>query len=171
MPYPKDHKTRSRARIVEAARELFNTHGFDRVSIDMVQKVAALGAPMLAAVCLVPATAGGFGIELPSWMGLVVALGTAGLIGYFNGFMVVRTAVPSLIVTLGSLFAVQGVVLGLTVLITKSTSVALKVEGPAKAIFGDFVFGGRTIWPRAIWALHPDTHAPSTPLAAQMKRP
>ena len=47
-------------------------------------------APMLAAVCLVPATAGGFGMELPSWMGLFVALVSAGLIGYFNGFMVVR---------------------------------------------------------------------------------
>lgn len=42
MPYPKDHKTRSRARIVEAARELFNTHGFDRVSIDMVMRKAGL---------------------------------------------------------------------------------------------------------------------------------
>ena len=43
-------------------------------------------APMLAAVTLVPATAGGFGIELPAWMGLIVALGTAGVIGVFNGF-------------------------------------------------------------------------------------
>lgn len=42
MPYPKDHKTRSRARIVEAARALFNTHGFDRVSIDMVMRQAGL---------------------------------------------------------------------------------------------------------------------------------
>jgi simple sugar transport system permease protein len=57
--------------------------------------------------------------------------------------MVIRTAVPSLIVTLGSLFAVQGIVLGLTVLITKSTSVALATEGPAKTIFGDFILGGQ----------------------------
>ena len=33
-------------------------------------------APMFAAVCLVPATAGGFGIELPAWMGLFVAFGS-----------------------------------------------------------------------------------------------
>ena len=50
---------------------------------------------------------------------------------------------PSLIVTLGSVFAVQSVVLGLTVLIPKSTNVALKVEGAAKAIFGDFIGGGQ----------------------------
>ncbi len=38
------------------------------------------------------------------------------IVGLVNGFMVIRTAVPSLIVTLGTLFAVQGIVLGLTVL-------------------------------------------------------
>jgi simple sugar transport system permease protein len=80
---------------------------------------------------------------LPIWLGITVALSFGVIIGLINGYMVIKTAVPSLIVTLGSLFAVQGVVLGLTVLITKSTSVALKVEGPAKAIFGDFVFGGQ----------------------------
>jgi AcrR family transcriptional regulator len=42
MPYPKDHKERSRKRIVEAARELFNRQGFDRVSIDMVMEKAGL---------------------------------------------------------------------------------------------------------------------------------
>ncbi len=54
--------------------------------------------------------------------------------------------------TLGSLFAVQGIVLGLTVLITKSTSVALATEGPAKAIFGDFVLGGQ-LQAMVIWWL------------------
>lgn len=42
MPYPKDHKDRSRRRIIEAARELFNSYGFDRVSIDMVMRRAGL---------------------------------------------------------------------------------------------------------------------------------
>lgn len=68
-------------------------------------------APMLAAVCLVPAAAGGIGLELPSWMGLVVALGTAGLIGYFNGFMVVRVGLNPFISTLGLLVLLRGGVL------------------------------------------------------------
>jgi TetR/AcrR family transcriptional regulator, transcriptional repressor for nem operon len=42
MPYSKDHKQKTRARIVEAARQLFNLHGFDRVSIDMVMQRAGL---------------------------------------------------------------------------------------------------------------------------------
>ena len=75
------------------------------------------------------------------WLGIAAALAFGVLVGVVNGLMVIRTAVPSLIVTLGSLFAVQGMVLAVTVLVTKSTNVALKTEGPAKAIFGDFVFG------------------------------
>ena len=42
MPYAKDHKVNTRARIVEAARRLFNTHGYDRVTLDMVMAEAGL---------------------------------------------------------------------------------------------------------------------------------
>jgi simple sugar transport system permease protein len=68
-------------------------------------------APMLAAVMLVPAAAGGFGIELPGWMGLIVALGAAGLIGVFNGFMVVKVGLNPFISTLGLLVLLRGGVL------------------------------------------------------------
>jgi simple sugar transport system permease protein len=68
-------------------------------------------APMLAAVMLVPAAAGGFGIELPGWMGLFVALGAAGLIGWFNGFMVVKVGLNPFISTLGLLVLLRGGVL------------------------------------------------------------
>ncbi|MBZ9662500.1 ABC transporter permease [Mesorhizobium sp. ESP-6-4] len=68
-------------------------------------------APMLAAVTLVPVAAGGLGLELPSWAGLFVALGTAGLIGFFNGFMVVRVGLNPFISTLGLLVLLRGGVL------------------------------------------------------------
>ncbi|WP_341487547.1 ABC transporter permease [Pararhizobium sp. A13] len=68
-------------------------------------------APMFAAVTLVPATAGGLGIELPAWAGLFVALGTAGFIGWFNGFMVVRVGLNPFISTLGLLVLLRGGVL------------------------------------------------------------
>lgn len=101
----------------------------------------SVGAMVPFGAMTVAVIAGHYG--LPIWLGIVVTLGFGVTVGLINGIMVIRTAVPSLIVTLGSLFAVQGIVLGLTVLITKSTSVALTVEGPAKAIFGDFLFGGQ----------------------------
>jgi ribose/xylose/arabinose/galactoside ABC-type transport system permease subunit len=68
-------------------------------------------APMFAAVSIVPVAAGGLGIELPAWAGLIVALGTAGLIGLFNGFMVVRVGLNPFISTLGLLVLLRGGVL------------------------------------------------------------
>jgi simple sugar transport system permease protein len=68
-------------------------------------------APMLAAVTIVPAAAGGLGVELPAWAGLIVAIGAAGLIGLFNGFMVVRVGLNPFISTLGLLVLLRGGVL------------------------------------------------------------
>lgn len=42
MPYSPDHKRQTRARIVEAARMLFNRHGFDKVTIDQIMATAGL---------------------------------------------------------------------------------------------------------------------------------
>lgn len=42
MPYGPDHKARTRVRIVEAARVLFNRHGFEDVTIDRVMQEAGL---------------------------------------------------------------------------------------------------------------------------------
>lgn len=42
MPYAAHHKDRTRARIVDSARVLFNRHGFESVSIDDVMKNAGL---------------------------------------------------------------------------------------------------------------------------------
>ncbi|EBA14803.1 Transcriptional regulator [Roseobacter sp. SK209-2-6] len=42
MPYSKEHKDRTRSRITEAARILFNVHGYHGVTIDMVMAGAGL---------------------------------------------------------------------------------------------------------------------------------
>jgi TetR/AcrR family transcriptional repressor of nem operon len=42
MPYAIEHKGRTRAKIVESARILFNHHGFEQVSIDEIMKRAGL---------------------------------------------------------------------------------------------------------------------------------
>lgn len=42
MPYSKEHTLQSRNRIVEAARVLFNVHGFEKVTIDMVMAKAGM---------------------------------------------------------------------------------------------------------------------------------
>jgi simple sugar transport system permease protein len=78
---------------------------------------------------------------LPNWMAVIAVLAFGVLIGTINGLMVVRTAVPSLIVTLGTLFVVAGLILALSVLITGTTSVAIKAEPWAKFLFGHFIAG------------------------------
>jgi len=99
----------------------------------------SVGAMVPAGAMTVAIIAGPF--HQPIWLAIAVALSFGVLVGLVNGLIVIRTAVPSLIVTLGSLFAVQGMILGLSVLITKSTSVAVKTEGLAKTMFGDFIAG------------------------------
>jgi len=42
MPYAADHKDKTRARIVDSARVLFNRHGFEAVTIDDIMKGAGL---------------------------------------------------------------------------------------------------------------------------------
>lgn len=42
MPYTSEHKALTRERIVDAARKLFNRHGFEQVSIDRIMADAGL---------------------------------------------------------------------------------------------------------------------------------
>jgi TetR/AcrR family transcriptional repressor of nem operon len=42
MPYTKEHKEKTRTRIVDSARRLFNRHGFAGVSIDDIMREAGL---------------------------------------------------------------------------------------------------------------------------------
>jgi len=42
MPYPPEHRERTRARIVRSAMTLFNRHGLESVSIDDVMAHAGL---------------------------------------------------------------------------------------------------------------------------------
>ena len=78
--------------------------------------------------------------HLPIVFGVGAALLLGATIGLINGILVVRTAVPSFIVTLGTLFAVAGLTLGLSVLVTGTTSVPIKVP-EAKWLLGDFIGG------------------------------
>jgi simple sugar transport system permease protein len=77
----------------------------------------------------------------PILVGIGAALAVGVVVGLVNGVLVIRTAVPSFIVTLGTLFAVAGLTLGLSVLLTGTTSVAIKAGPEAKFLLGQFVGG------------------------------
>jgi len=71
-------------------------------------------------IIAIPATSLGW----PIWLCILVAFGAAVLVGYLNGLVVVRTGLPSFIVTLASLFILRGLTLGLTRLLTGRTQVS-----------------------------------------------
>jgi Ribose/xylose/arabinose/galactoside ABC-type transport systems, permease components len=73
-----------------------------------------------AGICIaIPAIYWGW----PLWISIFFALAMAVLIGYFNGIMVVKTGLPSFIVTLAMLFILRGATLAITRLITGRTQV------------------------------------------------
>src|ERR1700754_3961491 len=58
------------------------------------------------------------------WLAIVITLIAATGIGFLNGYMVMKTKLPSFIVTLATFFILQGVNLGVTKAITNQVSVS-----------------------------------------------
>ncbi|MBA2276739.1 MAG: ABC transporter permease [Chloroflexia bacterium] len=56
------------------------------------------------------------------WLAALAALGFALVVGFINGAIVVRTGLPSFIVTLATLFIIRGAIIGTTRLITGRTN-------------------------------------------------
>ena len=95
---------------------------------------------------VVPAAALTVGIvtghyDFPAIVGIAAGLGVGLLIGFINGFLVTRTTIPSLIITIGTMFAVMGLSLGFTVLLHGSTGVFITPDATTKFIFGQFMGG------------------------------
>jgi len=110
----------------------------------------SIGAMVPAASMTIGIVSGYYG--LPIVVGIAVTLAFGVLVGLINGIIVVRTAVPSLIVTMGTLFAVAGLMLFLSIVLTNTTSVSMpSIEPWAKAVFGSFIFG--TYQVMVIWWL------------------
>ncbi len=92
----------------------------------------------------------------PLWLAIAVALLVAWAIGYFNGWMVVRTGLPSFIITLGTLFIFRGATIGISRKITGRTQLGglddVAGYGLAKIIFAsDIVIGGAKFSVSIIW--------------------
>ncbi|MFB7776079.1 ABC transporter permease [Streptomyces bauhiniae] len=77
------------------------------------------------------------------WTGVLVSLVLSLAIGAFNGWMVVRTGLPSFLVTLGTFLILQGVNLAVTKLVTGNVATDdisdMDGFGQAKAVFASSV--------------------------------
>ncbi|HEX6143064.1 MAG TPA: ABC transporter permease [Geminicoccaceae bacterium] len=82
----------------------------------------------------------------PLWLCILLAFAVACLVGYVNGLIVIRTGLPSFIVTLAGLFILRGLTIGFTRLITGRT----QVSGLSPAIEADWLaplFAGEVGYP------------------------
>lgn len=71
-------------------------------------------APALGAMVVLPASAAGFGSELPAPVGLLAMFVAGAVIGAFNGFLVVKLKLNAFIVTLAMLIVLRGLQVGMT---------------------------------------------------------
>jgi simple sugar transport system permease protein len=95
------------------------------------------------------------------WLSILAALVLAIMIGFLNGYLVMRTGLPSFIVTLGSFFVLQGVNLAVTKILIGKVAVTGLQRVPdfesGQQIFGSFVkidLGGNlpfTIFAATFW--------------------
>jgi len=99
----------------------------------------SIGSVIPASSMMVAIVSGHFGLPMPVGIACSLMLGVA--VGFLNGYLIIKTDLPSFVVTLGTLFAVAGLTLGISVLVAGSTSVALKSDPISKMIFGDFING------------------------------
>jgi simple sugar transport system permease protein len=76
------------------------------------------------------------------WVAIGVALVVALAIGFFNGWLVTRTGLPSFIITLGTFLMLQGLNLGLTKLFTETVTVGGIDDVPGYAA-AEWIFASR----------------------------
>jgi simple sugar transport system permease protein len=103
----------------------------------------SIGAMIPAGSMATAILSGYYGLPISIGMAGALSLGVA--VGLVNGLLTVRTSVPSLIITLGTLVAMQGIVLAGAVLLTGNASVALTAPYWAKFLFGQLIGGSHQV--------------------------
>jgi simple sugar transport system permease protein len=97
-----------------------------------------------------------FQFSLNMWVGVVVSLLIALAIGFVNGYLVMRTGIPSFLITLSTFFMLQGINLGVTKAVTGTVATpnVSELDGftAAKAVFAsDLNLGFMSLKITVIW--------------------
>ncbi len=99
---------------------------------DLSAGVAVISSALFAAMFA-------FQLSVNVWVGVALALVFSLVVGFINGWLVVRTGIPSFLVTLGTFFMLRGLNLGMTKVITGNvaTDNVSNMDGfdSAKAVF------------------------------------
>ena len=86
----------------------------------------------------------------PMWASIIAAFVVAMMVGAANGYLVIKTGLPSFIVTLASLYILRG----LTIFLAISTTRQTIVSGVREAAEGDWlasIFGGKIFGFFFVW--------------------
>jgi simple sugar transport system permease protein len=99
-----------------------------------------------------------FQFSLNMWVGVFLSLIVALVIGFINGYLVMRTGIPSFLITLAMFFVLRGANLGVTKAVTGTvaTNNASELDGfaSAKAFFAsDINLGFMTVKITVVWWL------------------
>ncbi len=81
---------------------------------DLSLKSTAGFAPAMGALVVLPANSGGLGLNLPPLIGILVCILIGALIGFLNGFQVIRLRLNAFIVSLAMLIILRGLLVGVT---------------------------------------------------------
>ncbi|WP_235869220.1 ABC transporter permease [Veronia nyctiphanis] len=104
----------------------------------------------------------------PVWLAIIFAFVGAMAIGFVNGYIVVRTGLPSFIVSLAFLFILRGLTIALSILLTNKTI----LSGVSDAAEGDWLagaFGGEIGTEFFIWLANVgliDTYNDGSPIVS-----
>jgi simple sugar transport system permease protein len=91
----------------------------------------------------------------PVWIAILCAFAVALAIGALNGWLVIRTGLPSFIVTLAFLYILRGLTIWLSILTTRQTIIG----GVGEAAQGDWLawlFGGKIFGSLFVWLADAD---------------
>ena len=118
---------------------------------DLSAGVAVVTSALVAALTC-------FQLSLNVWVGVLVSLIVALGIGFLNGYLVVKTGIPSFLITLATFFALRGINLavtkGITGTVASDNISELDGFASAKAIFAsDIPLGFMTIKITVLWWL------------------
>jgi simple sugar transport system permease protein len=94
--------------------------------------------------------------SLNAWVGVIISLVIALAVGFLNGYLVMRTGIPSFLITLSTFFVLQGINLGVTKLVTGTVATTNidRLDGfdSAKALFAsDINLGFITLKITVLW--------------------
>ena len=100
-------------------------------------------AGMILALLAVP-------MGLPLWLSIILTFILCGALGALNGYLVIKTRLPSFIVTLAFLFILRGLTIWTAISITRETVVSgigpLAAKDPIAWLFGGKIFSGFFRW-------------------------